>query len=104
MPPQRYLCVLNAPIVGKKKVEDWAIFHGIRKNSFDMIKRWYEVSCDYCGAAITHLPYRPDKEELDGLGCVFIGGKLFCCKDCAAEYSHDRDINRYGNLKQYGKR
>lgn len=39
MPQVRYLCVLNAPFVGEKKVENWAIFHGIRKNFFDMSRK-----------------------------------------------------------------
>ena len=66
-----------------------------------MIKRWYEVSCDYCRAAITHVPYRPDETELAELGCLFIGRKVFCTEECKANYSHDHDIKQRLNLKQY---
>lgn len=33
MPMECYLCVLNAPLVGKKRVENWAKFQGQRKSN-----------------------------------------------------------------------
>lgn len=47
-----------------------------------MIMKWYEITCDYCGTAVNHLPYRPSNDELEKDGIIIRRGKHFCCNQC----------------------
>lgn len=69
-----------------------------------MIKKWYEVSCDYCGKTIQHYPRkRPSADELRKDGAVPTRTKQFCSYECFADWQHDRQEKQYLNLRQHGK-
>ena len=68
-----------------------------------MIKRWYEITCDYCGAAINHFPYKPTNDELEADGCVCTKTKHFCNDVCFGYWNHDRQEKQYLNLHPDGR-
>lgn len=51
-----------------------------------MIKRLYEVTCDYCHYGINHYTYKPDKEDLEDVGAVVVGNLCFCDENCKESY------------------
>lgn len=66
-----------------------------------MIKKWYECECDYCRNIIVHLPYRPNKADIEEYGGIMSGKKIFCNEECFQNYKHDLIVTRVGNLKQF---
>lgn len=66
-----------------------------------MITKYYEISCDYCGATIIHLQYKPSIKNLQDIGCICTKTKIFCNTTCYSNYYHDLKIKRVCNLKQY---
>lgn len=58
-----------------------------------MIRKWYEVSCDLCGAGLNHYAFSPTPTDLrkDGIKVIIRNGKkLTFCDKCAQEikFSH----------------
>lgn len=43
-----------------------------------MILKWYEVTCDYCGAAINHYAGKPTRGMLEADGAICTATKQFC--------------------------
>ena len=68
-----------------------------------MIRKWYECTCDYCGNALIHLPYKPTVTDFQANDIIVCGNKIFCDKECLQNYKHDITLKRVGNLKQYQK-
>ena len=69
-----------------------------------MIEKWYEVTCDYCGAAINHyVKCKPTTEVMESDGIVCTAAKQFCSDECYANWNHDKQATQYFNLKQNGK-
>lgn len=68
-----------------------------------MIRKLYEVTCDYCGRTINHyIGKKPSKELLERDGAVITATKQFCCDACYADYKHDLDEKRYLNINPSG--
>ena len=60
------------------------------KRGIEMIKRYYECTCDYCGSVINHYPdIKPSKGDFEEIGAVVSGRKIFCDKQCLENYRHD---------------
>lgn len=69
-----------------------------------MIARWYEVTCDYCGAVINHYAVRkPSNEMLEEDGAICTATKQFCDDKCYADWQHEIQSRRYTNLHPDGK-
>lgn len=69
-----------------------------------MIQKWYEVTCDYCGAGINHyIGCRPTRKMLEGDGVVCTATKQFCGEICRDEWNHDRQLRQYMNLHPNGR-
>lgn len=69
-----------------------------------MIQKWYEVTCDYCGAAINHYAsLKPTMAELEADGVICTATKQFCDDQCYADWQHDKQTRRYTNLHPDGK-
>ena len=68
-----------------------------------MVRRFYEAICDYCSRGIDYWPHRPTAEELEEVGAVVRGRKVYCNAECEANATHDAVLARVGNLKQYRK-
>lgn len=69
-----------------------------------MIRRYYDVLCDYCDCTINHYPdHKPSINIMrrDGVCCT--STKQFCSEVCYANYMHDKLERQYMNLKQNGK-
>lgn len=66
-----------------------------------MVKRYWEITCDYCGRILGRNEYyRPRPDECTDI--AFVQGKhVFCNANCAAEFEHNKTIQRAGNLKQF---
>lgn len=74
------------------------------QNSLIMLKKYYELSCDYCGVGMCHYPdKKPGKSLLLSDAVILHGTKHFCSYICRDGYLHDLDEKRYLNLKQNGK-
>ena len=57
-----------------------------------MIKKWYEVCCDYCGKTIQHYPRkRPSDDELRKDGAVPTRTKQFCSYECYTNWQQLND-------------
>lgn len=64
-----------------------------------MIQKWYEVTCDYCGAGINHyIGRRPTREMLEAYGAVCTATKHFCRQECFDDWNHERLERQYMNL------
>ena len=69
-----------------------------------MIQKWYEVTCDYCGAGINHyIGSRPTREMLEADGAVCTATKHFCSETCWGEWNHDCQQRQYQNLQPDGR-
>lgn len=68
-----------------------------------MIRKYYEVICDYCHRGIDYWPHRPTEEELTEAGIIVRGRKVYCNSYCEENAIHDAKVLRVGNLKQYRK-
>ena len=69
-----------------------------------MIKKFYEVTCDYCGVGINHYAVRkPSNSMLEKDGAVCTATKQFCSDQCFANWQHDHPERRYLNLHPDGK-
>ena len=66
-----------------------------------MIQRFYECTCDYCGSVINHYTFSPSQADLEDIGAVVKGRKMFCDEKCYGNYRHDLTVNRAANLKQF---
>lgn len=72
-----------------------------------MLRRIYEIRCDYCGRLLGYSKDSPTDEQIrKQLGAIVVGKRHFCQESCAADANHDAAIKRAGNLKQFapGKR
>lgn len=66
-----------------------------------MIRKWYEVSCDFCGATIDHYPLkRPTREQIEKSGGKTSATKQFCCEECWGQWNHEKQYSQWSNLKQ----
>lgn len=69
-----------------------------------MFQKYYELSCDYCGAVINHyVAKKPSWGLMLHEGVVIKGNKHFCSFLCRDEYLRDLGEKRCLNLKQNGK-
>ncbi len=69
-----------------------------------MIKKFYEVSCDFCGRAIKHYNGRkPTREQLENDGAVCTTTKQFCSNSCYQNHTHDHWNHVFANLKNNHK-
>lgn len=69
-----------------------------------MIQKWYEVTCDYCGAVINHyIGRKPTKDELEADGATCTATKQFCCDQCFSSWQHDQQVRTYFNLHPGGE-
>lgn len=59
-----------------------------------MIRKWYEITCDYCGGAMDHLPFKPSDECLKKDGVIIKRGKHFCCDECYTSWEEERKFNK----------
>jgi hypothetical protein len=68
-----------------------------------MIRRHWIVTCDYCGREHRFDGNtKPTDQTLKDAGIAVRGLNLHFCNDnCAADYSHDVQLKRAGNLKQF---
>ena len=66
-----------------------------------MVKRYWEITCDYCGRILGRNEYfRPRPDQCSDV--AFVKGKhVFCNANCASEYSHDLTVKHASNLKQF---
>lgn len=56
-----------------------------------MIEKWYEVTCDYCGAGINHyIGNKPTTEEMKGDKIVCVANRQFCSNECYAKWKQSR--------------
>lgn len=69
-----------------------------------MIEKWYEITCDYCGTAITnYIGKKPTTEEMKNDGIICTATMQFCSDMCFADWKHEKATRQYFNLKQNGK-
>ncbi len=67
-----------------------------------MLRRIYEIRCDYCGRLLGYSCDKPTPEQIrKQLGAMVIGKRHFCQESCAADAQHDTSVKRAGNLKQF---
>lgn len=68
-----------------------------------MIRRYWIVTCDYCGREQRfNGNTKPSDARLKESGIVFSGlRRHFCSEACASDWSHDKDLKRAENLKQF---
>ena len=64
-----------------------------------MIEKWYEVTCDYCGAAVNHYPgVKPTRKELENDGLVVFKDKVFCDQECLDSWKRENRLGIYKPL------
>lgn len=58
-----------------------------RVRSEDMIQRWLEMSCDFCGSA-EHFKGSVENAKLQAKdhGWIIQGKEQFCCSECKSNY------------------
>lgn len=67
-----------------------------------MLKRIYEIYCDYCGRFLGYAETKPTNDQYRKIiGVMVIKNKIFCDENCASEYAHDLTVKRVSNLKQF---
>ena len=82
----------KGPIAGKR----------IPKIVLIMIRRYWIVTCNYCG-----MEYRfngstkPEDFVLKDSGIVVRSQTCHLCKKCVADYDHDIQVKRAGNLTHF---
>lgn len=56
----------------------------------NMIEKWYEVTCDYCGKAVNHyIGNKPNKNELIEDGFFVYKKLIFCDKECFKKWKSE---------------
>ena len=69
-----------------------------------MMEKWYELTCDYCGARINYyFGRRPSRAELEADGVYCTATKHFCNEKCWSDWNHDRQQKQYLNIHPDGK-
>lgn len=61
------------------------------KTKINMITKWYEVTCDCCGAAINHyIEWKPTKKELKADKIYCTSTHQFCDEKCYEEWKRQQ--------------
>ena len=68
-----------------------------------MIKRYWIVTCNYCGREYRFEGNtKPGEQQIKERGIVICGlSTHYCDERCAADANHDMNVKRAGNLKQF---